>query len=356
MTPTIACTPNQYDIFIGVDVDKKSFAFTVKDQTHMLRTKKIPSEPESLYNYIRKNHPDKKVLCAYEAGPTGFGLYDYMSEKEISCLVVSPSAIPTPPNERVKTNKLDSKKIATHLKAGHLTSIRVPQGCYRELRHLVKIREDYAQSQRAAKQRIKSLLLYESLHKHMQDDSCHWSNKYIQQLYTIPSSPAVRQRLDMIIKDLTYARTQLAAAHKTLRTFYKAQEALQAYLEYLQSIPGIGFITAVSILGKIGDPRALRNQRELAAFAGLVPVEYSTGDTISRGSVTKLGDKALRSLLVEAAWTAIRYDKNLRQFYDRIRSRNHPRIASKKAIVAVARKMTHIIYRVLKDERKYIRF
>jgi len=160
----------------------------------------------------------------------------------------------------------------------------------------------------------------------------------------------------MIIKDLTYARTQLAATQKTLRTFCKTQKELQAYLEYLQSIPGIGFITSVSILGKIGDPRTLQNQQELAAFAGLVPVEYSTGDTICRGSVTKLGDKTLRSLLVEAAWTAIRCDKSLRQFFDRIRSRNHPRFGAKIAIVAVARKITHIIYRVLKDERKYIRF
>ena len=100
----------------------------------------------------------------------------------------------------------------------------------------------------------------------------------------------------------------------------------------------------------------IKDQKELAAFAGLVPTEYSTGDNISRGSITHLGDKSLRSLLVEAAWTAIRYDITLRQFYDRVRNKNHPRIASKKAIVAVARKMTHIIYRVLKDERKYIKF
>ena len=108
------------------------------------------------------------------------------------------------------------------------------------------------------------------------------------------------------------------------------------------------------LLGKIGDPRHLQNPRELASFVGLTPRERSTGDAVSRGSITHLGDKNLRYLLVEAAWVAIRKDTQLNQFYERIKSKNHPRMASKIAITAVARKLTQIIYRVLKDERNYI--
>ena len=67
-----------YDTFIGIDVDKKSFSFTVKDNNGMMRSKKIPSDPEGFHNYIKKNFADKKILCAYEAGPTGYHLYDYL--------------------------------------------------------------------------------------------------------------------------------------------------------------------------------------------------------------------------------------------------------------------------------------
>jgi len=61
----------------------------------------------------------------------------------------------------------------------------------------------------------------------------------------------------------------------------------------------------------------------------------------------------LRSLLVEAAWANIAKDARLRQFYDRIRAKHHPQVGARKAIVAVARKLTLIIYRVLKEQREY---
>ena len=71
-------SPRNYDIFIGIDVDKKSFAFTVRDHLNMKRSKKIPADSEQFCNYIQKNYNDQKVICAYEAGPTGFHLYDFL--------------------------------------------------------------------------------------------------------------------------------------------------------------------------------------------------------------------------------------------------------------------------------------
>ena len=59
-------------------------------------------------------------------------------------------------------------------------------------------------------------------------------------------------------------------------------------MQFLRSIPGIGFITAITILASIGDPGLLRNPRELAAFTGLVPSEYSTGERITKGRITQL--------------------------------------------------------------------
>ena len=77
-------------------------------------------------------------------------------------------------------------------------------------------------------------------------------------------------------------------------------------------------------------------------------------DRPAPGSITHLGDKTLRFFLVQAAWVAIRKDTQLDQFYNRVTNRNHPRVGAKIAITAVARKLTQIIYRVLKDERNYI--
>ncbi|MFH1995950.1 MAG: IS110 family transposase [Candidatus Omnitrophota bacterium] len=344
---------NKHDVYIGVDVSKNSYSFTAMEADIMYKARTIPASPEHLYTYATKRFPDKNIIFAYEAGPTGYRLYDYLTVKNYGCLVVPPNSIPKASNERVKNNNIDARKITQNLQAGQLTSIRVPQGAYRELRHLIKARENYAQSRRVAKQRIKALLLFESLNDYLKDADRSWSHRYLESLKTIPCSPAVRSRLDMLLDDLEYARHHILASHSTLQAFIKEQPSVQENIGYLRSIPGIGFVTAVSLLGKIGDPAGLTNVRELGSFIGLTSRENSTGDTVHRGGISHFGNAYLRFLMVEASWVAIRKDAELHQFYYRIKRRHHPRYASQKAIVAVARKLTHRIYRVLKDKRMY---
>lgn len=350
---TLAYPPRNYDVFVGIDVDKKSFAFTVQDHDMMTRSKKIPSNPEQLYNYIHNNFGDQRVLCAYEAGPTGYGLYDYLIRKEQPCVMVSPASIPKASNERVKNNRLDSERIVRYLKSGELNPIRVPSEPYRQLRQLIGMRHNYARQTTATKQRIKSLLLFQNLHDPMSGINRRWSNIYINYLKQLPCQAVIRSKLDMLLSDLGYARDQQLKVIKELKAFCSGNPEIDSYRHYLQSIPGIGLITALTILARVGDPALLTNVRELGAFTGLVPKEKSTGDTVRYGSITHMGNTELRTLLVEASWVAIRHDAELAQFYYRIKSRHHPGAAAKKAIVAVARKLTHRIYKVLKERRIY---
>lgn len=352
MTPK-TYLPKDYDTFIGIDVDKNSFSITVKDHYEMNRHKKMPSKPEQFYNYIKNHFPNDRVLCAYEAGPTGYALHDYLLKRKQPCFVVSPLSIPKASNERVKNNRIDSEKICTHLRSGQLRSIRVPYNAYRELRHLIQIRENYVSYRKTAKQRIKALLLYAHLYPWLKDSEQNWSCNHLQRLKALPCSSSERQRLDMLIRDLEYARHQTVSIARALRTFVNKNKSIKDNVKYLLSIPGVGFITAVTLLGRIGNPHHLKNVRELAAFIGVVPREKSTGDVINQGGITQLGNGTLRSLLIEASWSTICKDRELNQFYHRIKSRHHPAIGAKKAIVAVARKLTQRIYCVLKEQRTY---
>ena len=347
-------SPTEYDIFIGIDVDQKSFSFTAKNHDNISRSHKIPADPENLYQFIRNMYNNKRVICAYEVGVCGYYLHDYLISRNIRCLMVPPPSVPKASNDRTKNNRLDSERISQHLKNGDMTPIRIPDYEYRELRQLLRSREEYVGLRKVTKQRIKSLLLFAHLHLLLKDTAQYWSNHHIQQLKGLPCSPATRQRLDLLLKDLEYSRSQTLIIHKELKAFSEKNASLKRNIHYLRSIPGIGFITAITILASIGNPEQLRNPRELAAFAGLVPSEYSTGERITRGRITHLGSSVLRSLLVEAAWANIGKDTRLRQFYDRIRIKHHPQVGARKAIVAVARKLTLIIYRVLKEQREYI--
>ena len=154
--------PTEYDIFAGLDVDKRSISVTFTNHQGFIRSLRMPYSVEQLLNHVRKHFADQKVAFAYEAGPTGYGLYDGLVAQAYACLVAAPSMIPKAPGQRVKTNRLDSRNLSENLRGGQLKSIHVPS-VYRELRHLTQLRDTFVSEMVAMKLRIKSLLLFEGI-------------------------------------------------------------------------------------------------------------------------------------------------------------------------------------------------
>lgn len=347
--------PKEYDMFVGIDTSKKSYSITHMDQNQNKRSIKSPADPQAVYNYFQKRFPDKRLLFVYEAGCTGYGLYDYLTSHNQNCIIVHPASVKQAPKDRVKNDLIDGDKLSAQALGGQLRGIRVPDEIYRKLRHLSTTRQSYAQDSRRSKQRIKSLLLFESIHLPQEIESgIHWTKRYRQSLKTIPmANEVVRFRLNILLEDLEHAHQRLLLVHRQLRRLCQ-EESLRKNLQVLRSIPGFGFVVATYFLSRIGDPAYLRNVRELGSFAGVVPSEHSSGDKIQKGAITHMGDKELRRLLVEASWIAIRKDRELEQFYNRIKTKNPKNIGSQIAIVAVARKLTARAHKVLKEQRAYI--
>jgi transposase len=155
--------PRQFDLFVGLDVDKSRIAVTMTDHERLLKSFQMPYCSEDLLHYLDKHFAGSQIALVYEVGPTGFGLYDDLTAAGHRCLVVAPAMVPTAPGQRVKTNRLDSRKLSLGLRGGDLQSIHVPSELYRQLRHLVQLRDSHVRQMTAAKYRIKALLLYESI-------------------------------------------------------------------------------------------------------------------------------------------------------------------------------------------------
>src|SRR5882762_9115091 len=137
MTMQTQFVPRHYDVFAGLDVDKKSLAVIFTDHRQLMQSLRLPYSAAQLLRYVRKHFAEQRVAFVYEAGPTGFGLHDELVAGGYPCLVVAPSMVPTAPGQRVKTNRLDDRKLSENLRGGQLRSIHVPASSYRELRHLV---------------------------------------------------------------------------------------------------------------------------------------------------------------------------------------------------------------------------
>jgi transposase len=346
--------PGDYDIFAGLDVDKRSIAMTFSDHKTLLKSLRLPYSSGQLLNYVRKHFPQQRVAFVYEAGPTGFGLYDDLTGAGHPCLVVAPSMVPTAPGQRVKTNRLDGKKLSIGLRGGELRSIHVPSRSYRELRHLVQLRDTHVQQLTATKLRLKSLLLYEGIPFPEAPASSQWSARVVHELEALPCGETVRFKLDQLIGTLYFHFNMAATTQKQIRRFCQKDPELRQSISLLMSLPGIGWIVAAHTVARLGDWREIENVRSIAGFLGLVSSEHSTGDKVNRGSITRAGDSRLRNKLIQSAWVAIGKDPELRAFYRRIFARHPKKVAARKAIVAVARKLTTRMYAVLKQQRPFV--
>ncbi len=344
--------PRDYDLFAGLDVDKKSIAVTFTDHGTMQQSLKLPYDARALLNYTRKHFPGQRVAFVYEAGPTGFGLHDELRAARHACLVVSPSMVPSAPRNKVKTNRLDGKKLSEGLRGGQLRGIHVPPQSYRELRHLVQLRDTQVGQLTATKLRIKSLLLYEGIAFPAANGK--WTAPALRALDTLPCNATVRFKLDELLNALQFHFLTAARVQKEIRRFCQNDPELRRSISLLTSLPGVGTITATHALARIGDWRQIKNGRQIGGFLGLVSSEHSTGDKENRGEITHIGDKRLRSKLIQCAWVAIRKDPELRAFYRRIFERQAKKVAARKAIVAVARKLTLRMYAVLKQQRPFV--
>jgi transposase len=167
--------------------------------------------------------------------------------------------VPSAPRKRVKTNRLDSKKLAMGLRGGELQGIHVPAQSYRELRQLVQLGDTQATQVRATKCRIKSLLLYEGIT--FPEPHEKWTVAALKALETLPCNATVRFKLDRLIDALQFHYQTAAKVQKEVRRFCHADPELRQSIKLLRTIPGVGTITATHAIARLGDWRQIKNER-----------------------------------------------------------------------------------------------
>ena len=99
------------------------------------------------------------LVCAYEAGPTGYGLYRYLTGKELDCRVIAPSLIPKKPGDKVKTDRRNAVDLARLLRSGDLMRVYVPSVDDEAVRDVCRARDAARDTLKDAKRRLKALLL-----------------------------------------------------------------------------------------------------------------------------------------------------------------------------------------------------
>jgi transposase len=238
------------------------------------------------------------VAVTYEAGPTGFGLARALAAAGITCEVAAPSKLIRPAGDRVKTDARDAAHLARLLHLGQITVVRVPTASQEAARDLVRARDDCRGDLMTARHRVSKLLLRQGI---VYSGGKAWTSRHELWLRA--------QRFDNSALQLSYEAAfdaMLACVDRRNRlddaiTALAADSEFTPVVHRLGCIRGVATLTAFGLAVEIGDWHRLSG-RTIGAYVGLVPSEYSSGDTRTQGAVTKTGNAHARRLLVEAAW------------------------------------------------------
>ena len=171
------------------------------------------------------------------------------------------------------------------------------------IRDLSRAREDAMLMQKSARQRLKSFLLRQGIRY---EGSANWGEKHLRWLTSVVLSTPVQQ---IVFQE--YVNTVTECTHRLERLERELKEHVKDWhyapvINALQAMRGIRFINAVTLVAELGDLTRFDTPRQLMCFLGLVPSQYSSGERIKLGSITKSGNRHARRNLVEAAW-AYRY-------------------------------------------------
>ncbi|CAB3391264.1 IS110 family transposase [Kyrpidia spormannii] len=290
--------------FVGLDVSKDTIAVAVAEggrgEIRFVGT--YPHTVEAVHKVVKQlGGPSVRLEFCHEAGPTGYGLYRLLRAMGLSCIVVAPSLIPTRPGDRVKTDKRDAVRLAQLLRAGELTPVWVPGEVDEALRDLVRAREDAVQDRLRARHRLSKFLL--RWNRRPPEGTRAWSKAHRNWLDHLSWSDV---RLQTVFQEYLHALDEIEGRIQRVEAAIHEQ-ATQSdrapVIQALQTLRGVAEVTAVSLVAEVGEFSRFRNPRQLMAYAGLVPKEYSSGARRWQGGITKTGNAHLRRVLVEAAWS-----------------------------------------------------
>ena len=340
---------SNYDLLFPMDVDKKRIHLAVMNKERLIRKVTLPYDPVNLLKYVRNSFPGQKGIFVYEAGPTGYGLRDFLMEKGEDCELAVPSMIPKAPGQRVKTNRLDAYNLGVQLRTNDMKLVHVPEKKFRDLRHLTRLRLKYGKRIVGTKNALKGLYLFEGI----EFPDGKWSRMVLAELQQIKSRSAVEFKVRQLLKDLEFFRNQELKTKGEIRRFCKEDQELNGCITYLMSLPGVGWTVSTYVLGALGGFKHLMSVKRTSGFLGLGPREKSTGDKVKKGEITAVGDPNARKMIIQASWVGIKKDPELRSVYNKIQSKNPEHYGKQKAIVAVGRKMVCRIHAVLRDQRPF---
>lgn len=327
--------------YAGLDVSLELSSVCIVDERGtIVRETKVPSEPEDLVRYFEAlEHPITRI--ALEAGPLSQWLHGGLVAAGFETVLLETRHVKAALSAMsVKTDRRDARGIAQLLRLGWYRRVHAKSVSAQEVRALLTARKLIQAKLLDVESGMRGVLRGFGLKV-----GAISRGRFEARILELVDGNAI---LGTVIGSMLAARAALEAEFKRLHRELLALVRADPVCRQLMSVPGVGAIVAITFKSGVDDPTRFRRSRDVGPHFGLTPKKYQSGELDVTGSISKVGDRMVRTALYEAASVmltrTVRFSA-LKAWAMAVAKRR----GMKKARVALARKLAVILHRMWID-------
>ncbi|MFQ5694992.1 MAG: IS110 family transposase [Terriglobia bacterium] len=326
-------------LYVGLDVHCKHITICVLNSDGKVFQRRCVRQVDQVLAFLKRL---PRFAVCYEAS-CGYGwLYDVLVKLAVQVVVAHPGRLRLIFRSKRKNDRLDAERLAKLLFLGEVPPVHVPPAEVRAWRELINFRRHLIQKRTRAKNGVRALLRGVGVKPSARPGL--WTRQGMAWLTRLEFSQRLHAlRRDLLVEEIETLSGQLGRVEEELRRFSRDDPRVWQ----LQSIPGVGLRTAEAMVAFLDAPHRFPHVKTIGAYFGLVPCQDQSGSSNRLGRITRQGSPAVRHVLVEAVWQAMRYSPTVRAYFERIQ-RNDPD-RKKIAVVATAHYLARVMWAMLRD-------
>ncbi len=325
---------------VGIDISKDDFyvCYKIKNEDNSITikgTKSFENTPlgmAAFYSWCEKRNITKEVKLIFVMEATGV-YYEELAyflkskNQEVSVqLAQKLKYFAKGCNLKTKTDKVDAQMIAQFGIEKNLMGTDLwtpPSKEFKKIRDLAREHTSLTNAETAAKSQLHAL------------NYSHAANIEV---------------INLKKAQIIFFENQISLVEEEIKKIVKSDTVLNSKIEKIETIKGVGFITIIKVLTEVNGFLLFKNIRQLVSYSGLDVIEDSSGKRKSKTKISKKGNARIRAALFMPAMSAIRYNKTLKNFYERV---IETKTNKKQGVVAVMRKILILIYTLWTKNETY---
>jgi transposase len=307
-------------LYVGVDVDDKNFhgAALCVETGELFEFISKPTLGALLMQLEKLQEKEFDLKVCYEASYIGYNLCRDLISHNIKCEIIAPSLIPKKPGKRVKTDRLDSKKLAEYYAKGLLTSIYIPDEQDEQVRDLIRARSFLVKQRKNLKLYILSTCRrYKLNYKEETKSKEYWTNKHINWLTVkMNKMPSTEKKIfEILLYDFDKLNESIDSYDSEIIKISN-EDRYKEKKDVLNCFRGLDTLSSMTLITELGDIRRFIHPEKLTSYSGMDIVEYSSGGKEKKYHITKMGNKRIRTTVIEACQNvslAVKVSRRLRE-------------------------------------------